>query len=299
MEIRVLQYFLAIARMESISRAADYLHITQPTLSRQIKELEDELGKTLFIRGSRKITLTDEGMYFRKRAEEIINLVEKTEAEMAGFNDVLSGEIYIGGGETEGMRLVAKAIKRVQEEQPLIKFHLVSGNAQDITDRLDKGIIDFGFLIEPTDLTPYDFIRLPTSNKWGILMRKDSPLAHKDFITADDLQDLPLICSSQDMITNTLAKWLGTSSKKLNIVAKYNLIYNASLLVEEGVGYAFTLDKLVSTHKDSPLCFKPLNPILTAGHSIVLKKYQVFSKSAEFFLEVLQEEIELANHYLE
>lgn len=299
MEIRVLQYFLAIARMESISRAADYLHITQPTLSRQIKELEDELGKTLFIRGSRKITLTDEGMYFRKRAEEIINLIEKTETEMVGSNDVLSGEIYIGGGETEGMRLVAKAIKRVQEEQPLIKFHLVSGNAQDITDRLDKGIIDFGFLIEPTDLTPYDFIRLPTSNKWGILMRKDSPLAHKDFITADDLQDLPLICSSQDMITNTLAKWLGTSSKKLNIVAKYNLIYNASLLVEEGVGYAFTLDRLVSTHKNSPLCFKPLNPILTAGHSIVWKKYQVFSKSAEFFLEVLQEEIELANHYLE
>ena len=290
MEIRVLQYFLAIARMESISRAADYLHITQPTLSRQIKELEDELGKILFIRGSRKITLTDEGMYFRKRAEEIINLVEKTEAEMAGSNDVLSGEIYIGGGETEGMRLVAKAIKRVQEEQPLIKFHLVSGNAQDITDRLDKGIIDFGFLIEPTDLTPYDFIRLPTSNKWGILMRKDSPLAHKDFVTANDLQELPLICSSQDMITNTLAKWLGTSSKKLNIVAKYNLIYNASLLVE---------DKLVSTHKDSPLCFKHLNPILAAGHSIVWKKYQVFSKSAEFFLEVLQEEIELANHYLE
>lgn len=299
MEIRVLQYFLAIARMESISKAADYLHITQPTLSRQIKELEDELGKTLFIRGNRKITLTDEGMYFRKRAEEIINLVEKTEAEMAGSNDVLSGEIYIGGGETEGMRLVAKAIKRVQEEQPLIKFHLVSGNAQDVTDRLDKGIIDFGFLIEPTDLTPYDFIRLPTSNKWGILMRKDSPLAHKDFVTTDDLEDLPLICSNQDMITNTLAKWLGNSSKKLNIVAKYNLIYNASLLVEEGVGYAFTLDNLVSTHKDSPLCFKPLNPALTAGHSIVWKKYQVFSKSAEFFLEVLQEEIELTNHYLE
>lgn len=299
MEIRVLQYFLAIARMESISKAADYLHITQPTLSRQIKELEDELGKTLFIRGNRKITLTDEGMYFRKRAEEIINLVEKTEAEMAGSNDVLSGEIYIGGGETEGMRLVAKAIKRVQEEQPLIKFHLVSGNAQDVTDRLDKGIIDFGFLIEPTDLTPYDFIRLPTSNKWGILMRKDSPLAHKDFVTANDLQDLPLICSSQDMITNTLAKWLGNSSKKLNIVAKYNLIYNASLLVEEGAGYAFTLDNLVSTHKDSPLCFKPLKPALTAGHSIVWKKYQVFSKSAEFFLEVLQEEIELTNHYLE
>lgn len=299
MEIRVLQYFLAIARMESISKAADYLHITQPTLSRQIKELEEELGKTLFIRGNRKITLTDEGMYFRKRAEEIINLVEKTEAEMAGSNDVLSGEIYIGGGETEGMRLVAKAIKRVQEEQPLIKFHLVSGNAQDVTDRLDKGIIDFGFLIEPTDLTPYDFIRLPTSNKWGILMRKDSPLAHKDFVTANDLQALPLICSSQDMITNTLAKWLGNSSKKLNIVAKYNLIYNASLLVEEGVGYAFTLDNLVSTHKDSPLCFKPLRPPLTAGHSIVWKKYQVFSKSAEFFLEVLQEEIELTNHYLE
>lgn len=299
MEIRVLQYFLAIARMESISKAADYLHITQPTLSRQIKELEEELGKTLFIRGNRKITLTDEGMYFRKRAEEIINLVEKTEAEMAGSNDVLSGEIYIGGGETEGMRLVAKAIKRVQEEQPLIKFHLVSGNAQDVTDRLDKGIIDFGFLIEPTDLTPYDFIRLPTSNKWGILMRKDSPLAHKDFVTANDLQELPLICSSQDMITNTLAKWLGNSSKKLNIVAKYNLIYNASLLVEEGVGYAFTLDNLVSTHKDSPLCFKPLRPPLTAGHSIVWKKYQVFSKSAEFFLEVLQEEIELTNHYLE
>lgn len=291
MEIRVLQYFLAIARMESISGAADYLHITQPTLSRQIKELEEELGTTLFIRGNRKITLTDDGMYFRKRAEEIISLVEKTTAEMASSLDVLSGDVYIGGGETKGMRLVARAIKRVQEEQPLIKFHLYSGNAQDVTDRLDRGLIDFGLLIDPSDLSAYDFINLPTSDTWGVIMRKDSPLASKEYITAEDLRGLPIICSAQSMVKNALAGWIGGNSRKLNIVARYNLLYNASLLVEEGAGYALSFDHLTSNDENSPLCFRPLYPPLIAGHNIVWKKYQVFSKPAAFFLEVLQEEI--------
>lgn len=292
MEFRVLQYFLAIAREETISGAANRLHITQPTLSRQMKELEDELGKQLFIRGNRKITLTEDGMLLRHRGEEIVSLVEKTEQEIILSEATISGNIYIGGGETEGMRLIAKVIQKCQKEYPNIKFHLYSGNAQDVADRIEKGLLDFGILIEPADISKYDFIKLPTKDVWGVLMRKDSPLAKLDKITANDIKSLPIICSSQEMVKNELSGLLDINFDKLNIVATYNLIYNASLLVKESNVYALTLDRLINTTGNSSLCFKPLEPRLEVGLTFVWKKYQIFSRASKYFLTMLRAELE-------
>lgn len=190
MELRVLRYFLAVAREETISRAAEALHVTQPTLSRQMMELEEELGKTLFLRGKRKITLTEEGMFLRKRAQEIVALVEKTEAEFSGPDESISGEVYIGGGETDAMRLIARAAHELRAMHPRITFHLFSGNAEDVTERLDQGLADFGVFIEPADLAKYDFVKLPVRERWGLLMRKDSPLAAKQSVCPEDLSGL-------------------------------------------------------------------------------------------------------------
>lgn len=290
MEIRVLQYFLAIAREESISGAAEYLHITQPTLSRQMKDLEDEFGKQLFIRGNRKITLTDDGMLLRKRAEEIINLVDKTQIEMNSSNNQLNGNIYIGGGETEGLQLITKIIKEMQNEHPQVKFHLYSGNASDVSERLDKGLIDFGLVIKPANIYKYDYIDLPATDVWGVLMRKDSPLAKLDKITVNDIKNLPVICSRQALAENETKQWFGKDYDNLNIVSTYNLLYNASIMVQEGIGYAITIDKLINTSGDSPLCFRPLEPRSEVGLAFVWKKYQIFSKPAQHFLTMIQKE---------
>lgn len=288
MEFRVLQYFLAIAREETISKAAESLHITQPTLSRQMKGLEEQLGKQLFIRGNRKINLTEEGILLRQRAEEIISLVEKTESEIMHSDTTISGDIYIGSGETEGMRILAKVIDTCHKEYPKIKFHLYSGNSQDV---VENGLIDFGVLIEPADISKYDFIKIPVKDKWGVLMRKDSPIASLKSITADTLKKLPLICSSQEIVKNEISGWLNDDYNKLNIVATYNLIYNASLLVEEGSGYALGLDKLINTSGNSKLCFIPLEPKLEVGLTLIWKKYHLFSKAASYFLNQLRKEI--------
>lgn len=291
MEFRVLQYFLAIAREETISKAAESLHITQPTLSRQMKGLEEQLGKQLFIRGNRKINLTEEGILLRQRAEEIISLVEKTESEIMHSDTTISGDIYIGSGETEGMRILAKVIDTCHKEYPKIKFHLYSGNSQDVVEKIENGLIDFGVLIEPADISKYDFIKLPVKDKWGVLMRKDSPIASLKSITADTLKKLPLICSSQEIVKNEISGWLNDDYNKLNIVATYNLIYNASLLVEEGSGYALGLDKLINTSGNSKLCFIPLEPKLEVGLTLIWKKYHLFSKAASYFLNQLRKEI--------
>lgn len=291
MEFRVLQYFLAIAREETISKAAESLHITQPTLSRQMKGLEEQLGKQLFIRGNRKINLTEEGILLRQRAEEIISLVEKTESEIMHSDTTISGDIYIGSGETEGMRILAKVIDTCHKEYPKIKFHLYSGNFQDVVEKIENGLIDFGVLIEPADISKYDFIKIPVKDKWGVLMRKDSPIASLKSITADTLKKLPLICSSQEIVKNEISGWLNDDYNKLNIVATYNLIYNASLLVEEGSGYALGLDKLINTSGNSKLCFIPLEPKLEVGLTLIWKKYHLFSKAASYFLNQLRKEI--------
>lgn len=289
MDIRVLRYFLAVAREESISGAAEFLHITQPTLSRQLMDLEEELGKKLLIRGSRRITLTSDGMLLRKRAEELVSLFEKTAAELHAPEESVSGDVYIGAGETDVMRAVAKAIKSLQNDYPEIRYHLFSGNAEDVTERLDKGLLDFGVLIEPADIQKYDSIRLPGVDVWGVLMRKDSPLASREKICPEDLWNLPLILSRQFMVSREISRWLKKDTDALNIAVTYNLVFNASLMVEEGFGYALCLHKLINITDDSNLCFKPLEPRLTARLDIVWKKYQIFSKPAEVFLKKMQE----------
>ena len=292
MEIRLLKYFLAVAREENITAAAESLHITQPTLSKQLMELEDEFGKKLFIRGKRKITLTEDGILLRKRAGEIVDLLEKTQAELKNMNnEIISGDIYIGAGETEGMRIIAKLSIKLQKKYPNIHYHLFSGNSEDVIEKLDKGLIDFGVLIEPTDIKKYGYVKLPVYDTWGVLMRKDSDLAKKDCIEPNDLLDIPLLCSRQALANNEFSIWFGDNTEKLNVVATYNLIYNASLYVEEGFGYAVTLDKLINLTDDSNLCFKPIIPNLKANLVMVWKKYQVFSKATQIFLDELQKEI--------
>lgn len=290
MELRVLQYFLAVAREQSISAAAQSLHLTQPTLSRQLKELELELelGKTLFIRGSRKVTLTEDGMLLRKRAEEILDLVGRTEKEVRQSDEILSGDIYIGTGETDGIRQIAKAAHQLQTLYPNIQFHIVSGDAVDVCERLDKGLLDFGILLGDMDKTKYHYLELPMKDVWGVLMQNNSPLTEKDSITPEDLWDKPLILSRQVENKSGLYRWLRKKPSELHTVATYNLIYNASLMVDEGMGYAFTLDKLVNT-MGSTLCFRPLKPHLELGMYLVWKKYQIFSRPAERFLTYLND----------
>lgn len=292
MDIRVLQYFLTVAREESITRAAEALRMTQPPLSRQLKDLEDELGKKLLIRGSKKVTLTEDGMLLRKRAEEMIDLMEKTKAELAGSDEHINGEIYIGGGETDAVSLLAQTAGKLQKKYPLIHYHIYSGDAEIVMERLDKGLIDFGLLVGPVDVSRYDYMRLPISDTWGVLMRKDSPLAEKDVICAEDLWDKPLIVSHQAYSGRDVSAWLGKDAHKLNIVMTYNLIYNAAHFVKTGFGYAITLDKLINTTGDSELRFRPLYPTLEAGLCIVWKKYQVFSRASKEFLRVLKSEWE-------
>lgn len=293
MDIRILRYFLAVVREESISDAARFLHITQPTLSRQLMDLEEELGVKLLNRGKKnqRVTLTEEGMLLRRRAEEIVALTDKTMSEFDTSQDFISGDVYIGGGETNAMRLIAKISKKLQAQYPLIRYHLFSGNADDVAERLDKGLLDFGLFIEPANMERYNYLRLPDTDTWGLLMRKDSPLADKESIRTEDLENLPLIVSRQSMVGNELAGWSGRDFDNLNIVATYNLIYNASLMVDEGFGYALCLDRLVFSADNNNFCFRPLEPGLEAHLSIAWKKYQVFSKAAEKFLEALQEEL--------
>lgn len=287
MELRVLQYFLAVAREQSIIRAAQSLHLSQPTLSTQIKNMEEELGKQLLIRGtkgSRKVTLTDEGMILRKRAEEILNLVEKTEKEITLSDSVIVGDVYIGTGETDAVRLLAKAAKELQNIHPGIHYHISSGNAEFVMEQLDKGLIDFGIVFGEVDLSKYNSLKMPAKDIWGVLMRRDSALSKKETISPNDLLDKPLIISHQKNQDNQFSQWLNCNISNLNVVATYNLLFNASLLVDEGLGYAIGLDKIINTSENSNLCFRPLEPKVEAELNIIWKKYQIFSKAAEQFM---------------
>ncbi len=293
MEIRVLRYFLAVAREGNITAAANFLHLTQPTLSRQIKDLEGELGVQLLIRKSHNVSLTPDGMRLRKRAEEIVSMVDKTEAEFISAENTVSGDIYIGGGETRAVHEIAELIKELRESYPDIHFHLYSGNAADVTERLDKGLLDFEVLIQPANISKYNYINLHEKDIWGVIMRKDSPLAKKRHIKKEDLLDLPLICSRQAISShrtgNEFSDWFGEDFEKLNIVTTFNLVYNAAIMVDAGIGYAITLDHLADTSENSHLCFRPLAPKLESELNIIWKKYQVFSPAAELFLNKIME----------
>lgn len=285
MEIRVLKYFLTVAREESITKAAEILHITQPTLSRQLMQLEEELGVKLFIRGKTKITLTDEGMLLRRRAEEIVDLADRTEREFNEQDNLIGGEIFIGAGETNAMNILADLIKKFNKDYPQVKYNLYSGNADDIKGRIDKGLIDIGLLTEPVNIEKYDFIRLPYKETWGVLMQKDSPLAKKEHIKPEDLAHMPIINTKRSIVQNEIQNWFGAHYDKLNIIATYNLIYNAAIMVKEGLGYAVCLDKLVNINDETNLCFKPFYPKLETGTVIVWKKQQVFSRATAKLIE--------------
>lgn len=289
MELRVLQYFLAVTREQSISGAAEALHLSQPTLSRQLKEMEEELGKQLMIRGNRRITLTEEGMILRKRAEEILELVKKAEDEISLSDDVIAGDITIGTGETDNVRFLAKAAKELQKKYPLIHINIFSGDKAAITEELDRGLIDFGLVFGEIDSSKYEYIKVPHKDIWGVLMLRDSPLSKKESITAEDLIDKPLIISRQAFQNYEFQEFFPCGQDKLNIAATYNLLFNASLMVEEGMGYAICFDRIINVSGSSNLCFVPLAPRLESGMSIIWKKYQIFTKAVEQFIQKLQE----------
>lgn len=295
MDLRVLQYFLAVAREQSISAAAKSLHLSQPTLSTQLKALEEELGKQLLVRGtkgSRKVTLTEEGMILRKRAQEILELVRMTESEISLSDDAVAGDVYIGMGESDMIRLFARTAKGLQERYPDIHYHILSGNAAFVQEYLERGLIDFGVIYSPVDTSVYSSIKIPVHDIWGVLMRRDSPLAKKEKIQPQDLWDKPLIVSAQRADVWPMAQWFERDVTELKIVATYNLVFNASLMVDEGMGYALCFDKLINVTGQSNLCFRPLEPQMTAEASIIWKRYQVFSKAAQKFIDALRESCE-------
>lgn len=287
MELRVLEYFLAVAREQNISKAAEHLHLTQPTLSRQLKELEGEFGKQLFIRGKRRITLTEDGIYFRRRAEEIVSLAEKTKKEMKSSDDKIVGDIYIGAGETDAVHHIAKVAGELREEYGGIRFHIVSGDTCDLTDRLDKGLFDFCLLMGDVDRSKYEYMDLPFKNRWGVLVSSRKPLAEKGFVTPEDLWDKPLILSRQTLDDPKFMRWLKRPAGELDIAATYNLVINASIMAMEELGYVLTLEGLINT-EGGALKFLPFEPEHTLNMTLVWKKYKLRSKAAEKFIEALE-----------
>lgn len=291
MEFRVLQYFLAVAREQSFTSAADYLHLSQPTLSRQLKDLEDELGRQLFVRSNRGITLTEEGMILRKRAVEMVQLLRQTEDEITRADEQTAGDVYIGAGESELNRVLARTARRVKEKYPGINFHIASGNFEFVTERLDKGLLDFGMVYGETNPVQFNTLTLPEKNRFAVLMREDSPLAQKEVISPADLHQQPIIVSISELREGGSGlSWLSRDPAKLNITATYTLVYNATLLVEEGLGYAICYDKLANTAGNG-LCYRPLTGAPEAPCNIIWKKFQILSKPAEKFLACLQEHL--------
>ena len=289
MEIRVLKYFLTVAEIGNITKAANSMHLTQPTLSRQLQDLERELGQKLSVRGSKSVTLTPEGMVLRRRAQEIMELVEKTENEFFSIKDDVSGDIFIGAGETKTIKLIADVMKTLQKKYQKIKFHIVSGDSEDLSEKLDKGILDFCIFIEPFVPDKYNYINLSEKDTWGILLRQDDPLAKKESIKVEDIINLPILISRQaikkSFENNPILDWFGDNFDKMHIAGTYNLLYNAAIMTENEIGYALGLDRLIADTLNSPLTFRPLNPKLQVCVSIAWKKNQVFSKAAKLFLD--------------
>ena len=291
MDIRVLKYFLAVAREQSFSTAAERLFLSQPTLSRQLKELEDELGKTLLVRSNKGVTLTEEGIILRKRAEEIIDLMEKTEQEVRQSNDSVSGTVYIGAGETYAIKLIADTAHHLKADYPGIHYSFFSGNGTDVMEKLERGLMDFGLIFGNIDRTRYEAIEIPLHDTGGVLMRQDEPLARKASLTISDVSGLDLIIPRQPNHSTMLSEMIAEQAPDANIVAEYNLIYNASVMVGEGIGCAIALDRLINVSGDSKLCFRPFEPPMEAVCSFIWKRYSVFTKAAGIFLEQFKKDI--------
>ncbi|MDO5765424.1 MAG: LysR family transcriptional regulator [Elusimicrobiales bacterium] len=287
MELRLLKYFVHAAREGNITRAAARLHVTQPTMSKQLKDLERELGQKLFIRSNYNIKLTEAGELLRKRAEDILELAQKTKEELRSADEAEHGDIYVGCAESDAMKHFAKAVRALQKKHPRITCHLHSGNEQDTAERLDKGLLDFAVITSSVNTAKYDFLELPFRDKWGLVLRKDHPFAQKKTVRLNDLFGLPLICSRQ-WLEQDSARWLGEDAKKLTVTATYNLAYNAAILARENIGCALTYDKLVNTGPDSPLCFLPLAGVPSPNMFVVWRKNQLFSRPARLLLDELK-----------
>lgn len=283
-ETRLLQYFLAVAREQNITRAAQSLHIAQPTLSRQMMDLEQQLGKPLFVRGKKRITLTDEGAYFRSRAQEMMDLMSKTESMFRSDEDTVVGDIWFGCGETPIMGNITQVFHDLQAEHPGLKFHIFSGDSESVLEKLDKGLLDMGLMLGSASLDKYRQIPLNHHNRFGLLMPKNSPLASNDTIPLELLPSLPLIVSQQTASGQLFRQWLDKSYDELNIIATYNLVYNATFMVEQGMGFCLCLENLVNTDGRRNLTFRPLAPELPLDAYLVVKKYHVLSRSAQLLL---------------
>ena len=285
MELRVLKYFLVVAREESITRAAALLHVTQPTLSRQLMGLEEELGVKLFRRGKYHVTLTEDGMLLRRRAQEIVELAEKTAQEFQRQEKKLTGDISIGTGESDSMADLSRKIAAFRAEHPLVRFHIYSATADEIQERLEKGLLDLGMLIEPVDIGRYEFVRLPQRDRWGVLVDQGHPLAGKKFITPEDLLGVPLLLPRRERVQQELSGWFGDQFDEIEVAATYNLLLNAANMIRNGVGAAlgFFIGNLTDELK-----FIPLSPPLETGSVLVWKKDQTFSPAAAAFLRSLK-----------
>lgn len=287
MEIRTLRYFLAVAREENMTRAAEFLHVTQPTLSKQLKSLEEELGKKLFTRHSFSIRLTDEGILLRNRAEDLIRMADKIEQEFVSLDDITGGDLYLGLAESHQIKYLARAIKEFKTRYPTLHYHITSGDTEQIADKLDKGLLDFLVLAESPDSRKYDYIEFPESDKWGLVFPENDPLANKKRIRPKDLIGLPLFCSEQAW-NNEIKEWAGTSFSKMKLEGSFRLSYNGSIFAKEGLGYLLTFNHLVNTSSESGLVFRPLTPTAETKLYIAWNRYQAFTPIAERFLEQLQ-----------
>lgn len=288
MEIRTLRYFLTIVKEESITKAAEILHITQPTLSRQIAQMEEESGVKLFERGARKIKLTSEGILLKRRAEEILQLVAKAKEELAEQESLVAGKISIGSGETASVLFLSELLASFQKKYPNVSFDLFTATADLVKEQMDKGLVDIGLLLEPIDMEKYDFIRFNLKEKWIVLMRPDDPLSKKDSITAKDLSELPLIMPSRMNIQNELASWFGRYYEKLHIVFTSNLSTNAAIMVNKGLAYSLVIEGSVPFLDRSKVTYRPLNPPLTSTSVLAWKRNTPFDLATKKFIEHIQ-----------
>lgn len=291
MEIRVLRYFLTVVREGSITKAAEVLHITQPTLSRQITQLEEDMGVRLLDRGTRRITLTNEGVLLRRRAEEIIELVDKTEKELIIQEEMIEGNITIGCGELASVKLLPDLFRTFSQKYPLITYDLFTANADQVKERMETGMIDIGLLLEPIDIDKYEFIRLNIKERWVVLMPPDDPLAEKEFITAKDLADLPIIIARRQNVRNELANWFGEYYKNLHTLFKSNLTTNGAIMVQNGLGYSLVVEGSTPFWDKEKICSRPLYPELTATSVLAWKRQQPFGRATMKFIEHMRESL--------
>lgn len=288
MDLRVLKYFLAVAKEGNITKAAEVLHVTQPTLSRQLMELEKEMGASLFVRGKRQITLTESGILFQQRVKEITFLFDKTERDLAEQKDLINGVVSIGCVETVASAMMPEMIDHFSKQYPLVQYELYSADGDDIREKLDHGNIDIGVLLEPIETAKYDFIRLPFREVWGILVRQDDPLAERDSVHVEDILDLPLILPRRTLVQSEIAGWLGVGIDRLKIFASHNLLTNTALLVERGLGCAICVRGAYTIRANEKTRFVPFAPERTTGHVLAWKKNRIFTAATSLFIQLIK-----------